>query len=64
MKTRQQFEATYMFKENVMTYERYVEMETSNQAMVNSFLAKSQDELSADYQSDREANKLNKWSNE
>lgn len=62
--TRQQFEKTYMFKENVMTYERYLEMETGHKAMVNSFLAKSQDELNADYQSDREANKLNKWSNE
>lgn len=62
--TKQQFEKTYIFKNNVMSYERYVEMESEHQSMVNSFLDKSQDELNAGYQSDREANKLNKWSNE
>jgi hypothetical protein len=61
MFTQEQFEKTYMHKENVMTYEQYVAMENHTSSL---FKVQTVDEYNKNFVEVAEYNKAKGWSNE
>lgn len=61
MRTKEQFEKTYMHKENVMTYDQYVEMETRTAAILEKHYAQDFDK---NFVEAAAYNKANKFTND
>lgn len=65
MMTQQQFEKTYMHKQNVMSYDEYVMIENKTDEIFKKvFGGKTQEQINADFQDGYEYNKSRGWSNE
>ena len=61
MLTKDQFEKTYMHKEAVMTYDKYVEMESHTS---NFFKKYTTEEISKGFAEDAEYNNARGWTND
>ena len=61
MLTQNEFEKSYMHKQNVMTYEEYVAMENN---IANLFKVQSIDEYNNDFVEVADYNKSRGWSND
>lgn len=65
MMTQQQFEKTYMHKQNVMSFDEYVMMENKTaEIFENIFGGKTQEQINADFQTTHKYNASRFWSNE